>query len=406
MQTLTIEHALYGSQPGGGYRFLARSAGFLDAWLPQAERLCMGFGERPPGVACPACIFAQPFGKRHAAVIQVADQGADDAGRPGALAFYLVVLPRVVYEAWGGDPFTLAERFPPLWRARGELAPFIDAGELPAPRSIADVQRVLKRNDGPELLGATQALVDGGRVVFERQAPDTSLLRDLWLLLPTSTRAHLWPASFAFGNDLHFHAVAAPRLNDAFDGYVTEHQAGEYPEGRYERGVQIAAEAGDQRELNALFARPSRQHMVRLAMVLLVGMILLWGASKWFGSQPPTDDDPVAIPNLPTRELCRTLDEQVRQEAKTQLRELAVNLGLNPAADATAKDMIEQIDAKLGTPDPKRSPGPLGAYGPQAERELRVLLWKHGVDRYDDVSLNAAELVEHLREKVDPKVQP
>jgi hypothetical protein len=339
-------------------------------------------------------------------VIQVADQGNDDAGRPGALAFYLVVLPRAVYEDWGGDPFTVAERFPPPWHARGELAPFTEAWESPPPRTIADVQRVLKRGNGPDLLGATQALVDGGRVVFERQAPDTPLLRDLWMLLPTSTRARLWPASFAFGNDLHFHVVVTPRLNDAFEGYLTEQQAGEYPEGRYERGVQIAGEAGDQRELNALFGRPSRQHMVRLAMVLLVGMILLWGASKWFGPDPPTEDDPAAVPNLPARELCKTPDEQVRKEAKTQLRDLAVNLGLNPAADATAKDMIEQIDAKLGTPDPKRSPGPLGPYGPEAERELRVLMWKHGVERYDDMNLNAAELVEHLRKKVDPKEQP
>jgi hypothetical protein len=364
MHTFSIEHALYGSHAGGGYRFLAKSPDFLDEWLPLAERLCMGFGERPQGVACPACVYALPLGRRHVVVIQVADQGNDDAGRPGALAFYLVVLPRAVYEDWGGDPFTVAERFPPPWHARGELAPFTDAWESPPPRTIAEVQRVLKRGNGPDLLGATQALVDGGRVVFERQAPDTPLLRDLWMLLPTSTRARLWPASFAFG------------------------------------------EAGDQRELNALFGRPSRQHMVRLAMVLLVGMILLWGASKWFGPDPPTEDDPAAVPNLPARELCKTPDEQVRKEAKTQLRDLAVNLGLNPAADATAKDMIEQIDAKLGTPDPKRSPGPLGPYGPEAERELRVLMWKHGVERYDDMNLNAAELVEHLRKKVDPKEQP
>jgi len=406
MQTFSIEHALYGSQPGGGYRFLATSPGFLDDWLPLAERLCMGFGERPPGVVCPACVFAQQLGKRHVAVVHAADQGNDDAGRPGALAFFLIVLPRAAYEAWGGDPFSLADRFPPPWRARGELPSFTDALESPPPRSVADVQRALKRDDGPDLLGATQALVDGGRVVFERQAPDTPLLRDLWLLLPTSTRARLWPASFAFDNDLHFHAVVAPRLNDAFAGYVTEKQAGEYPEGRYERDVQIAAEAGDQRGLDALLSRPSRQYMLRLALALLVAMVLLWGVSKWFGSVPPPDDDPVAIPNLPARELFQTPDERVRKEAKTQLRDLAVNLGLNPAPDATAKDMIEQIDAKLGTPDPKRSPGPLDRYGPESERELRVLMWKQGVERYDDVNLNAIELVEHLRKKVDPKEQP
>src|SRR5204863_8615879 len=95
MPDIPIEQAIYGSQATGGYRFLARSPGFLAEWLPEAERLCTGFGERPAGVACPGCVFAQSFGKRHVAIVQVADQRADDAGRPAARAFHLLVLPRV-----------------------------------------------------------------------------------------------------------------------------------------------------------------------------------------------------------------------------------------------------------------------------------------------------------------------
>ena len=41
----TVRH---GSQGAGGYRFLARSPGFRDEWLAEAERLCTGFGERRP----------------------------------------------------------------------------------------------------------------------------------------------------------------------------------------------------------------------------------------------------------------------------------------------------------------------------------------------------------------------
>src|SRR5438128_11945822 len=112
MPDILLEQALYGAHDSGGYRFLARSPGFLDDWLPEAERLCAGFGERPAGVACPGCVFAKPFGKQHLAVVQVADQGTDDAGRPGALAFRLLVMPRAFY---AGDPFALAERLPPAW---------------------------------------------------------------------------------------------------------------------------------------------------------------------------------------------------------------------------------------------------------------------------------------------------
>src|SRR5262249_4847707 len=133
-----------------------------------------------------------------------------------------------------GDPFEVAERFPPPWPARGELPALSWPDEAPAFRAVERIQEVLKRPDGPTLLGGVQALVDGGKVVFERPAPDTSLMRSLWLLLPASTRSELWPASFAFGNALGFDAVIVPRAGDAFPGYVTEEQAEYYPEGRYE----------------------------------------------------------------------------------------------------------------------------------------------------------------------------
>src|SRR3954466_528377 len=105
MEEITIEQAVYGGHGQGGYRFLARSPGFLDDWLPEAERLCTGFGERPAGVSCPGCLSARPFGPGHVAVVKAADQGHDDAGRPGALGFRLLILPRPLYEDLGGDPF-------------------------------------------------------------------------------------------------------------------------------------------------------------------------------------------------------------------------------------------------------------------------------------------------------------
>jgi hypothetical protein len=402
-----MEHALYGSHAAGGYRFLAKSSGFLDDWLPLAERLCMGFGERPTGISCPLCVFAQPFGRKHVAVVQAADQGADDAGRPGALGFYLLVVPRLTYSAWCGDPFSFAELYPPPWNARGELPALNNPTEPPPTRTVDQVQRILKQDQGPDLLGATQALVDGGRVVFQRQQPDTPLLRDLWTLLPTSTREELWPASFAFGNELRFHVLATPRVNEGFENYVVEEQTGEYPEGRYERGIHVAAETGDQAELDKLFARRSRRQTLRLGIFWLIVMSLLLGISKWNSRSPAPEDAPpdsnpaVTIPNLPAPEQCRTDDLQVREQAKAHLRDLAQRLELKPNADAKAEELLEEIDKRLGTPDPKRSPGALRQYEP-VQRELRVLLWKHGLEEYSDLKLNSAELAERLRDKVVP----
>jgi hypothetical protein len=276
MSDIIIEQAIYGNQDAGGYRFLARSPGFLDEWLPEAQRLCMGFGERPAGVACPAALFAQPFGRRHVAIVQVADQGADDAGRPGALAFHLLIVPQPAYLGFGGDPFLLAKRCPPEWQARGQLPVLSWPAEPLPPRSVEQIRHVLKRTDGPNLLGASQVLVDGGRVVFARKYPDAEVLRDLWALLPTNSRSELWPASFVFGGALGFHAVATPNpASEEFGEYHTEESAGGYPEGRYELALQTAVEAGDQRALDRLFSRRTPAETMRLGLFLLVMAVVV-----------------------------------------------------------------------------------------------------------------------------------
>src|SRR5262249_28368446 len=149
-----------------------------------------------------------------------------------ALAFHLLVLPADIYRRLGGDPFALADRFPVVWHERRDLPTLAIPEDLPDHRSVAQVQNVLQREDGPNLLGGTQALLDGGRLVFERSAPDPGLMRALWTLLPFSSRSRLWPATFSFSRELEFHAVVTPHSGDEFAGYIDEDQMGGYPEGR------------------------------------------------------------------------------------------------------------------------------------------------------------------------------
>jgi hypothetical protein len=435
MDDITLEQSIYGSL--GGYRFLARSPGFLEAWLPEAERLCTGFGNRPAGVACPSAVFAQPFGKKHVAVVHVGDQGADDTGRPGALGFHLLVLARTDYARLGGDPFAIAERFSPPWLVRGDLPVLtLPAGSYP-PRTVAQVQQVLQRSggavlfapagtggvgegddEGPEvrrggsqvLLGGCQVLVDGGRLIIERPGPDPELLRALWLLLPTSTRCTTWPATFAFGNSLNFHVVVVPHANpNDYLNYTTEEQAADYPEGRYELAVQTAAEAGDQRELERLFNRRSRAEMARLLVVLLVVVLGLTALIQWLPLQPPAPPGPQPAPRvgdggkaaleLPPAANYPQLSEAERQRLTQALADLAGQLHVQAPAGASAEQLLDAIDQHLGTPDPKRDPGKLADQGP-VQRRLRVLLWKHGLPEYREAKLNPVELVERLQAKV------
>jgi hypothetical protein len=405
-ERLVIDQAIYGSHGPGGYQFLARSPGFRDVWLSEAERLCTGFGERPAGVTCPGCVFARPFVGGRVAVVQAADQGTDDAGRPGALGFHLLIVPRRLYEDLGGDPFLIAERFPPPWPARGELPTLEWTGEPPAPRTLEATREVLDVPNSATLLGSVQALLDGGRVVFERTTPDSHLLRSLWALLPTSSRADLWPASFAFSNQHGFHAVAVPRANGPdFAHYLTEESAGDYPEGRYEFALQYAVEAGDDHELQTLFARRSRRQTFRLGLVLLALFILVPVGVPLLVPGPPPPGA-AASPeklDLPRADECPEPDRAERERLAGRIAELGHRLGLDLPHGSDSKELansLQALDTRLGTPNPARDPGPLAGYGP-LQRQLRALLWKHGVVGYNERGLNLCELLDKLAAKVN-----
>lgn len=270
-----LEQALYERQGPTQLRLRARSSGFREEWCPAAEQLFADFGEPPSGVVFPECVFAYPLVKSYVAVVQIA------APAHAPLMFRVLVVPWEVYARCIGDPFQVAERFPLRWHspdsdALGELPVLAWPHEFPAARTVADVQRVLQRPDGPLLLGAVQALVDGSRIVFVRSAADSALLQSLWALLPMSLRGELWPCSFAFENALAFHAVIAPATAATeFEGYLTEEQAENYPQGRYELNLQIATEAADQHELDMLFARRSSRQTLRLGLLLLVAALAL-----------------------------------------------------------------------------------------------------------------------------------
>jgi hypothetical protein len=403
---VVIEQVLYGNADGG-YRFLARSPGFEDDWLAEAERLCTGFGERPAGVRCPGCVFARPFGPRHVAVVQVADQGSDDDGRPGALGFRLLILPRPLYADLGSDPFHVADQYAPPWQARGDLPALTWDFGAPPPRTVADLHKVLNVPGSATLLGGAQALLDGGRVVFERTEPDARLLRGLWALLPTSTRGDLWPASFSFSNTHGFDAVVVPRATGPdFDQYVFEEQAGDYPEGRYELALQTAVESGNQHDLDTLLSRRSRRQMLRLAVGLLAVFVLVPVAGGLLTPKPPPPRSAPAAaaekPDLPAADECPPLSKDERDRLAERLRGLALLLHFAPpsaATDPALTDAVAALDRRLGTPIRRRDPGKLRAFGPLA-RQLRALLWKHDVAGYQQPRRNTLEVLDLLVKKL------
>ncbi len=294
MADFPIEQALFHWADGSGARLVRRSAGFGDDWVAEAEALLGSFADRAGQVSCPEAVFAYPFGPKQVAVVQVASRPGQD-GRMG-LGFYLLILPRKAYESFIADPFVVVRKQPAPWSDGAALSTlYWPAVPLP-PRTVQEVQRVLQRvkasalpedvdpqtvvltadnSESPALLGGVQVLVDGGRLVFERPQPDTELLASLWTLLPYSTAGRLWPASFAFNTSLDFDVVVVPRAGDNYPGYLHEEQAADYPPGRYELALQMAAEAGNQAELDALFCRRSLADTWRMGIILLVFLGIL-----------------------------------------------------------------------------------------------------------------------------------
>jgi hypothetical protein len=247
-----------------GVRVVARSEGFDE---PEAERIAVLFGSRPAGVACPLAHFACPFGKRQVAVVAVADQP------DGSLGFRFLVLSRDLYRHLG-DPFAIADRFPESWSARGTLPALEWPAEPLPPRRVETLQEILRTGDTSLLLGSTQVLIDGGLVLVKRSAPDEVFLRGLWQLLPSRSRAELWPASFAFSHELGFHAAILPELPPDRIRH-TEDGLRDYPQSPYELNLQIAIEAGNQAEVDRLFARRTSNDTIRLGLTIIALALVL-----------------------------------------------------------------------------------------------------------------------------------
>jgi hypothetical protein len=310
MTTVTVPQALFHYPGDQAPSLQARSPGFADDLLLEAERTIAGYGQATGRLPCALAVFALPLTARNVAIVRVRDEGGN------GLAFHFLVLERKVYERFAGDPFVVAQRLPPVWDAQGTLSELAWPAEPLPPRTVADVRHVLRRvkasalrededpesadfertaenSESPALLGGVQVLVDGGKLVFTRPQGDLTLMEGLWTLLPTGTRGKLWPASFAFSNDLGFDVVVLPRANETdLQGATTEEQAAMYPAGSYELALQTAAEAGNQHDLDLVFQRRNSAEVLRLALGVLAAMLLMMIASQWFVPRPTETSEP------------------------------------------------------------------------------------------------------------------
>jgi hypothetical protein len=298
MIEIYLEQAIYRADPHGIYRCQCRSPGFSDQADFHAIRLCSGFSGKGRVEMASDSVFAQPVNRDWVMVVQVS--GPSDAeSRAAGLRFRFLLVPRKAYRTWLGDPFALADHFPPPWDA-ADLPRLVYRPEVSLDRHVSDIEAVLKRPDPDRLLATTQALVDGARIALTWDGSALDLMRYVWRLLPFSTRSEIWPASFAPNNSLSFDLVAMSAVDEETrKRYLTDDQVDSYPTGRYEENLRSAAETGDRHYLVALLQRRSRAKTLRLAVVMVILAAALAVGMRVFTSSPAGGQGRPERPNMP-----------------------------------------------------------------------------------------------------------
>jgi hypothetical protein len=200
---VSLEQAVYGSFPfwDKGYAVLAHSPGCRPEWLAALKGLCQQLGERPPGAAagglCALRLAQGPW-----VILGMSDQGSDDRGRPGALAFHALFLSPKDYDRLRANPFRLADRL------RRDWGP--DTSELPP--LVVEVADDRPCPVDPRADRIASALARGGKVALEADGPIDDLARAVWHDLPLRARRRATVATWAFANGPRFDLVALPRL--------------------------------------------------------------------------------------------------------------------------------------------------------------------------------------------------
>lgn len=264
-----ISQALF-QQSATGAACLAASPGIREEWEPRLRELCEAYGPPIADSTNREAIFVQPVDAGHVAVVQVFLPANSIITK-----FRFLIIQRRLYLELN-DPFAIADRFPANWERRSDLHDLAwETGPLP-PRSLNQLQEVLKKGDGPMLLGTAQCLVDGGKLLLKRKEPFPEFVRGVWDLLPESNRREAWVTTFALSSKIPFDILILPELpSEEIGNYRTEEQVRDYPDSFYERNLQYAVEMEDEALLRRLLARRSGSETIRMGLWLIGLMAIL-----------------------------------------------------------------------------------------------------------------------------------
>ncbi len=232
------------------------SPSFLREWVPALSLILERYGQAPPQEV----LFALPLTRSTRAIVSASEN-----------RFYVRVMSRQLYDVIP-DPFLIAEKFPANW-LHSPLEDLEWPNQPLPPRTIAQLEPILREGNGALLLGATQTLVDGGRLVLQRELPDAKTLRDMWMFLPDGVRREHWLATWVPQANLPFTLAVQPLGSEIPPEARSEEQAMDYPESRFEFELQHAIETNNQEELERLLNRSGLDAVFRRTFLLLLGLM-------------------------------------------------------------------------------------------------------------------------------------
>lgn len=199
-----FEQAVYGSFPfwHRGYSILARSPGCAPEWIAKLREACPRYGEPPRDAVSPGGHFALRLPDGRWMVVRAYSPGADDRGRPNAMAFHAAFLAPKDYRRLR-CPLDLAAALRDDW-GPDDVDRALEPGQFAIPKAP-------KAPPTPESRSAAHILRAGRKawVLAEHERGD--LIRSTWPLLPGRIRHRIEWSTLAYGFGNRFDLMATPR---------------------------------------------------------------------------------------------------------------------------------------------------------------------------------------------------
>jgi hypothetical protein len=201
---IEFEQAVYGSFPfwNKGYTVLAQSPNCKPEWVAALREAAQKFGEPPRDVERPKALLVKRLLDRTRMIVGVSSPGADDRGRPGALAFHGLFISTWQYRKTGGFPFPLTGALQTAWTSPIDSLPRGTFRLPPLPS--------LEESDDPLRDRVVKALAGHGRVAVTADRPIDDLAESVWQRLPDRLRYRLDLATWTFRPGPDYHLLAHP----------------------------------------------------------------------------------------------------------------------------------------------------------------------------------------------------